>query len=942
MSNKRPDQLSGASSLAASDILIAEIYPDSAGSRRVVKITKENLLSGISGASVSGITGVSNIGAGSGIVSGVIDSDAYFKSLIGGTNLQILGDSNSLTFNVTGISGTGLEGATNIGAGDGLVSGVLDEDIKVKSLIGGTNVTLSASANSITINSAGGGGGGGTTSDFAFFSNAINNVGVIEKTYYPTVDPNIYLSGIDVDAANDLTLYLRWDGPHDGYMGTGYINGQAIPTGNITQLGTSTRRFEGYISGLDLVGTTIATGIANGFTGTISIQEAGAGPTPFSVWIPPVSSGTPKAGTNLGSTDYKGDDTTTGYVTFDTSDITAIKVFDYGVSDGIGYASYSLIDTGDARSTAKIPLTITNSRNGSYGLKVIALNAFGSTGAATESNTVVLDQTYPVISASDPSSYPNGQGLSSGDSTSFTNSIANWDSANSDTVLYSGLTNQIIITNSGVFESPKTVTYYTGVYNNIDNITITAARDDNGATDSDNAKVKIAKPPVITGIVLSATATSATAPNIVGLTEIKDGDVVNAEVYVNTNEVNQNNIDLSVSAGGVSDGSQTSYTAYSPTAVGDGSYKYTIGVNVTSSDFGGPSAQAVTITPRSDYLNGGNYIIGDSLTSAASATVDNSTLPSFGFESINYPAGQTALKSTESATVPLDDTGDYDTISYTSPGSELSITDPTVNDDPKTVSRIGGGYNVSTYNLKALVIRLANGAALETEETVRIADTAAAFTINSLASSIPVNTGSSVTDDFTLDSDQLLSEAPDLTLDPSQDPQSTLTTGSDGPLGGSYTISVSPTDERGEFTFGVSGRNLAAIETTTIAVNPNYTISGIVEGSGIIRNTSVCAGLLYLGGPSLNPSTISMENISEAGDGPNDGTMYTHQAYSDGFQLTQWCTGNADNKFAIVTSGVDSPYLTASPTGDHLFNLDQLNRQTNGAAPGAWAIISQP
>jgi len=365
MSNKRPDELPSVSSITSGDILIAEINPDNGGTRRVVKITKENLLSdindgglsgllnagagsglvsgiasqvgyikslsagtniqisgdestlyfnvtgvggggdgsgvtsftnlgagsgiasgvdgttgyfktlvggtnlqitgddeslylnvtGISGGSGSGITSFTNLGAGSGIASGVDGTTGYFKTLAGGTNLQITGDDSTLYLNVTGISGdgSGVGGASNIGPGTGIISGVSNKDIKVKSLLGGTNVSLSSNDNSITINAAGGGGGGGgETSAFAFFSNAINNGGIIEKTYYPTVTPNTYLSGIDVDNASDITLYLRWDGPHDGYMGTGFINGQQIPTGNISQLGTATRRFEGYIENLNL------------------------------------------------------------------------------------------------------------------------------------------------------------------------------------------------------------------------------------------------------------------------------------------------------------------------------------------------------------------------------------------------------------------------------------------------------------------------------------------------------------------------------------------------------------------------------------------------------------------------------------------------------------------------------------------------------------------
>ena len=97
------------------------------------------------GALGSGVGVVANIGAGSGIASGVVDDTAFFKSLIGGTNLQISGDATSLTLNVTGISGgsaTGITGATNLGAGSGLVSGITDNDLQVKSLVGGTNLQI--------------------------------------------------------------------------------------------------------------------------------------------------------------------------------------------------------------------------------------------------------------------------------------------------------------------------------------------------------------------------------------------------------------------------------------------------------------------------------------------------------------------------------------------------------------------------------------------------------------------------------------------------------------------------------------------------------------------------------------------------------------------------------------------------------------------------------
>ena len=205
MSLLRPDQLSGVSEISDSDILIAEINPDSS-SRQVVRITKNSLQASLSG-----------------------QTDG-----------------------------------TNIGDGTGLVSGNASQEIFIKSIAAGDNVQISGTSEKIIISASGGGGGGSTGSfiPFSFFSNALNNNGVISKDYYSTPTSDTYLSGIDVDSATDITLYLRWDGPPNSYMGSGFINGQQIPTGNISELGSYTRRFEGYISGLNLVGLTGITGVS--------------------------------------------------------------------------------------------------------------------------------------------------------------------------------------------------------------------------------------------------------------------------------------------------------------------------------------------------------------------------------------------------------------------------------------------------------------------------------------------------------------------------------------------------------------------------------------------------------------------------------------------------------------------------------------------------------
>ena len=73
-----------------------------------------------SSSSTTGITGATNLGAGSGLISGISDNDLQVKSLVGGTNLQITGDGESLYLNVTGISaGGGGGGGAGSGAGNG-------------------------------------------------------------------------------------------------------------------------------------------------------------------------------------------------------------------------------------------------------------------------------------------------------------------------------------------------------------------------------------------------------------------------------------------------------------------------------------------------------------------------------------------------------------------------------------------------------------------------------------------------------------------------------------------------------------------------------------------------------------------------------------------------------------------------------------------------------
>lgn len=877
MAIKRPDQLSGVESIGGDDILIAEINPDSSTDRKVVKIKSSDFLAG----HVPESTTVSNIGNGLDLVSGITDYDVKIKTITGGSNISLREVSDTVYIDFDGDIPAG-------GGGDG----------------GGN----------------GGGGGGGAGGSFAFFSNAENNIGLLDKTYYSTPTASTYLSGVTVDTAEDMKLYLRWDGPGDSYMGSASINGVSIPTGNINELGTNTRRFEGYVNNLDLSSLTEVTGIANGSTGILNLEELGGGPEAISVTIQPISSGTAKAGTELGTASLKGGDIITGYAVFDTNDITSIKVFDSGISDGVSHKSYALTDTGDGNYTAAIPITVTASRSSSQGLAISAINSFGSEGDNVVSvNSINLDQAYPVISATDPTNF-NGRndGLRPGEFVNFTNSISNWNVGNSDTVSYTVLTSDISVANPTTFEGSKRVNYQAGIYNNSDNITMRAVRVSNGAVDTEGVKIKIAYPPEISNITFAAQASSAVSPHTIGTTEVKGGDVINATIDVSGNGTAIGDVRLALSNFGLSNGKAA--TAYSSSNLGGGVYRYIVPVTVTSNASRDGASVGIKATPSHATFP----IAGSEFASVGGATLNNSTRPSVTIGSITYPVGQQALKDTESATVSNTVTN-QNTIAYTSPGSQLTITSANTYQTNKSVSRSAGDYNISSNNFTITATKTSNGAVATASTIVQIAHADLQLSITNLASSIS-SSPAGVTDNFNMTSTQKFLEVPDLFTSLSQTTPSELTTGSKGTNtnSNSYTIKVRDADTKGTFSWRASGQNLAGKIQNTISTNPDYTLAGFSSRTIEASPRDLAAGLADIGTSVTNPASVSVENISEGGTATNGGTMYTYQSYPDNTQLNS--TYDVNNKFTVC----DSAGRTLT-SGDHIFNLDSLNRAANSS-----------
>ena len=669
--------------------------------------------------------------------------------------------------------------------------------------------------------------------EFLFISDVQDNNGITNKTFFNSPDPNLYLSGITVASASDLRVEIQWDGPNYDYMGEAFINNQKIPLSNIEQLGQDTRRFKGFLNNINLEGSTSITAEANGRVSEISLNELGLGPEPINILIDEIVNATPKPQQQLGISHLKAGDKINIYADFDTNDINLIKVHGYGLAQEIDFTNYPLSDLGD-RYRATIPVTV-SSETGPQPVAIQAINSFGSTGELKESTDFMhssgtrnLDQTYPIISASDPSSY-NGRsdGLREGESTSFANTISNWSNT-LDTVSYTALNSDISISNASTFEANKSVNYVNGIYNNSDNIEINAIKINNGSTDTERVKVKIENGPTITGANLSSTAISSAPPHSIGTSEVKAGDVVPSEIFINGKGVNINDISISIRNEGLSNGSQINYSSnFSKTTLSDGSFKFEVPINVFGS-IGSSSRDGdlpVSIIAKNNFGS-----ISDKFTTSDTARLNNLSFPSVNIGSVSYPNSQQAIKSTESA-VLNNTASNFDIISYSSQNNQLSIDNPSSFESIKNVSYSNGSYNIKSdggdFNIKVSATKSSNGITIEKEDIVNIANTPLSLSIINLSQKLS-SSPSGNQDQFSLASDQLMLANPTLSTDTSQANPSTLYQNSQGTgkLSNSYTITTLDVDTKGTFSWQASAVNLAGIETTSIAVNSTYKLEG--------------------------------------------------------------------------------------------------------------------
>ena len=138
-----------------------------------------------------GITGATNAGTGTGVASGVSGTSLVLKSLKAGPNISITSTADEITVEATGGASGEANTASNVGTGVGVFKSKTGVNLALKTLKAGANITLTPSADEILIDAS---GSGGTT----YFANPVDNGAVGD--FVPAAD------GTGTGTANDTAV----------------------------------------------------------------------------------------------------------------------------------------------------------------------------------------------------------------------------------------------------------------------------------------------------------------------------------------------------------------------------------------------------------------------------------------------------------------------------------------------------------------------------------------------------------------------------------------------------------------------------------------------------------------------------------------------------------------------------------------------------------------
>jgi len=95
----------------------------------------------------SGVTGAANVGTGGGVFKQLSGSDLQFRTIVAGTNITITENTDDITISSTG----GITGGINLGGGSGLFVDVSSSNVRLKSLVAGAGITLTNSNTEVMV-----------------------------------------------------------------------------------------------------------------------------------------------------------------------------------------------------------------------------------------------------------------------------------------------------------------------------------------------------------------------------------------------------------------------------------------------------------------------------------------------------------------------------------------------------------------------------------------------------------------------------------------------------------------------------------------------------------------------------------------------------------------------------------------------------------------------
>lgn len=346
-------------------------------------------------------------------------------------------------------------------------------------------------------------------------------------------------------------------------------------------------------------------------------------------------------------------------------------------------------------------------------------------------------------------------------------------------------------------------------------------------------------------------------------TELKSGDVIAVTGVVANSAVAAETV-----AGGVVDSIQTLTLGASNSA---GAGFKTVSGNIT---IGSGTGAALTLTVRArDALPtwGANFVSTNTKTL-------NQTGPSIGAISVAYPAGQTALKGSETATVTSNVTVASGTlaVTYTSTDSNVSIDTPTAYASSKTVTRIAGSYVYGTNNYRIDATRVENGKTATLSAAVNIVNVAAVATFSYGAARL-ISSAAGTNTSVSISSTQNLPSVPTNSITPSSGTMTTAWSGSGTSF--SNNIKVYDTDPKGVQSLSATAALVGRSGIAVTLANASYTVGGFA-----VRTITVPAFARIV------PIGTSVTNISKTVVNYTGSTVLTlHNDVGDYFQGYSVC-----------------------------------------------------